>query len=40
MFAHIADIVSEARATLVTDALGIFAIAAMTLGLLHLPALV
>ncbi|MGP1355184.1 hypothetical protein [Roseicyclus sp.] len=40
MFVQIASIVANARATLVTDALGIAAIAALTLGLLHLPALV
>jgi hypothetical protein len=39
MFVQIATIVANARTTLVTDALGIAAIAAMTLGLLHLPAL-
>lgn len=40
MFAHIAEIVSGSRTTLIADALGVAAIAAMTLGLLHLPALV
>jgi hypothetical protein len=39
MFAHIADIVLASRATLVADALGVLAIAVMTLGLLHLPGL-
>lgn len=37
---HIADILLAARATLVADVLGIAAIAAMTVGLLHLPGLV
>ncbi len=40
MIARIADIFAESRTTLVADALGAAAIAAMTLGLLHLPALV
>jgi|OM-RGC.v1.039261034 hypothetical protein len=39
MFAHIADIVLASRSTLVSDALGVAAIAVMTLGLLHLPGL-
>lgn len=39
MLTHITDIVVASRATLVSDALGIAAIAVMTLGLLHLPGL-
>ncbi|MDG4650341.1 hypothetical protein P6F26_17995 [Roseibacterium sp. SDUM158017] len=38
MFTQIADILSASRATLVSDVLGMAAIAAMTFGLLHLPA--
>jgi hypothetical protein len=40
MFTRIADIVLASRETLVSDAIGVAAIAAMTLGLLHLPGLV
>ena len=40
MLTHIAQIVLASRATLASDALGVVAIAAMTLGLLHLPGLV
>jgi hypothetical protein len=39
MFHRIADIVHASRTTLVADALGVAAIAVMTLGLLHLPGL-
>ncbi len=39
MFNRIADIVLASRATLISDAVGVVAIAAMTLGLLHLPGL-
>jgi hypothetical protein len=37
---HIAKILTAARSTLLVDALGVAAIGALTLGLLHLPALV
>lgn len=37
---HLAQILSASRSTLIADALGMAAIGAMTLGLLHLPALV
>jgi hypothetical protein len=37
---HLAHILSASRSTLLADALGMAAIGAMTLGLLHLPALV
>ena len=40
MFVQIAAIVTNARMTLLSDALGVAAIAVLTLGLLHLPALV
>lgn len=40
MFADFARIVLTARATLLSDAIGLAAIAGMTLGLLHLPGLV
>ncbi|MCU4654232.1 hypothetical protein N8I71_15415 [Roseibacterium sp. SDUM158016] len=40
MIARIADILTASRATLAADAFGVAAIAAMTLALLHLPALV
>ncbi len=39
MFTQIADVVLASRKTLVSDALGVAAIAVMTLGLLHLPGL-
>lgn len=37
---HIANILCASRSTLLVDALGVAAIAAVTFGLLHLPALV
>ena len=37
---HIAHILHASRSTLVADTLGIAAIAAMTVAVLHLPALV
>jgi hypothetical protein len=37
---RIAEIILASRATLVADMAGVAAIAAMTLGLLHLPGLV
>lgn len=39
MFTRIVDILHASRDTLVPDALGVVAIAAMTMGLLHLPGL-
>jgi hypothetical protein len=39
MFTHIAHVILASRETLASDALGVVAIAAMTLGLLHLPGL-
>ena len=38
--ARIADILSRSRETLISDALGVVALAAFTLGLLHLPGLI
>jgi hypothetical protein len=38
--ARIAHIILASRSTLLADAVGVAAIAAMTLGLLHLPGLV
>lgn len=40
MLTQIAAILSRSPATLAVDALGVVAIAAITLGLLHLPAFV